>query len=422
MSANAEPFPLDRIPAPGSKNVTLRVDRSAERNLRKRHPWLFAQGIREQSHPGTTGDFAVVFDRKRQFLAIGLYDPHSEIRVRVLHSGSPNPLDDAFFDGRLARCAKKRERLVAAGTTGYRLVHGENEGMPGFVVDRYADSLVVKLYTPAWLPHLARMVPSLLRTRPAERVILRLSRESRERVDELHGLEDGALIHGSQASGPVVFEENRLRFECDVRRGQKTGFFLDQRENRERVERLARDLTGEKEVLNVFSYSGGFSLYAARGGARHVISLDQSRPALEAAQRNFDLNAERREIARAHHETICADAFTSLNEMRHAGRLFDMVVIDPPSFAKNRAEAPKAIAAYERLARLGLSVLKRQGFFVMASCSTRVSEDDFFRAVARAAGHARVRLHELERSAHAIDHPIGFAHGAYLKCLFAKKI
>lgn len=152
-----------------------------------------------------------------------------------------------------------------------------------------------------------------------------------------------------------------------------------------------------------------------------MTSLDQSRPALEAAQRNFALNAQLPDVARAHHETICADAFASLDEMRRSGRRFDMLVIDPPSFAKSRSEVPNAIAAYERLAKLGLALLRRPGHFVMASCSTRVSEDEFFRVVLNTARQQAARPHELERSAHPLDHPVGFAQGAYLKCLFALK-
>ena len=268
---------LDRISGPVGPNVTLRVDRSAERALRKGHPWLFADGIRAASHEGRPGDFAVIFDQRRNFLALGLYDPESPIRVRILHSGKPTPVDAVFFARRVAELAGLRRRLFgrAPGTNAYRLVNGENEGMPGLVADRYAETIVVKLYTLAWLPHLRNVLEPLAREGEAKRVVLRWSRAAAPAAESA-GLPDGTIVCGPELEGPVLFRENDLRFECDPRRGQKTGFFLDQRENRARLEALA----GGKDVLNVFSYTGGFSLYAARGGARSVVSLDASEPAL----------------------------------------------------------------------------------------------------------------------------------------------
>ncbi len=402
------------LPAPSAKNITLRVDRSAERALRKRHPWLFEEGIREQQSEGQAGDYAVIFDHNRNFLAIGLYDPGSSIRVRILHAGKPTPVDADFFHTRFLKMMARREPLIKKGTDGYRLINGENEGMPGFTLDRYADTLVLKLYTPAWVPHLPMLLPLLLEVQPAQRLVLRLSREVMQRKDELFGLSDGALLCGPELAGPVLFRENGLIFECDPLRGQKTGFFLDQRENRERVGNLARG----KDVLNVFSYTGGFSLYAARGGAKKVVSLDLSKPALAAAERNFVLNQEDPQVAAARHELLPADAFQGLKALAEQKRRFDLVIIDPPSFAKRQSEVKNALAAYERLIRLGLKVLRSGGHLVMASCSARVSSEEFFRLVHSAANKAGRPVDEVSRSGHALDHPVGFPEGEYLKCLF----
>ena len=407
---------LEGVPPPADRNVAVRVDRSAERAIRKGHPWLFAEGVRQESHRGAAGDLAVLFDQKRDFLAVGLYDPESPLRVRVLHRGKPRAVDDAFFAERLEELVARRAGLEATGTDGYRLVNGENEGMPGLVADRYGGVVVIKLYTPAWLPHLRRVLPALLAAQPAEHLVLRLSRDTQRRAAELHGLADGDVLLGADLELPVVFRENHLRFECDPVRGQKTGFFLDQRDNRARVETLAAGC----DVLNVFSYTGGFSLAAARGGARRVTSLDQSKPALAAAERNFALNADDPAVAAAEHELVAADAFAWLDERRREGPAYDLVVIDPPSLARRQADVPGALAAYARLVTRGLGCLRSGGTFVMASCSARVPADDFFELVHRVAREAGRPLDEFERTGHAPDHPVGFPQGAYLKCLFAR--
>lgn len=243
---------LAEIPEPSARNIAIRVVPAAERALREGHPWLFAGSIREQSHEGAPGDLAVVFDRKGRFLAVGLYDPHSLIRVRVLQYGEPAPIEREWFARRLAAAAARRaplhDRPAAGRTTGYRLVHGENDGLPGFVVDQYGQTLVIKLYTAAWMPHLQDVLAPLTEIVPAERLVLRLGRAMQERPQYLYGLEDGVILSGPSLDGPVLFWENGLRFEADPIRGHKTGFYLDQRENRARVEPLA----GGKDVLNVF--------------------------------------------------------------------------------------------------------------------------------------------------------------------------
>lgn len=415
--------PLAQIPPPNDRRLALRVTPEARRAIRQGHPWVFDRAITNQRGEGRPGDLAVIFDDRRRFLAIGLYDPASPIRVRVLQHGEPATIDRAFWRDRLAAAAALRAALPGRGVTGYRLVHGENDGLPGLVMDRYGDTLVVKLYTAAWLPHLTDLVAALT-AEPAiparlERVVLRLSREAARQVEAITprtpGLTDGATLVGVPPEGPIRFLENGLRFEADVLRGQKTGFFFDQRDNRARVERLAAG----RRVLNVFAYTGGFSLYAARGGATEILSLDVSAPALAAAERNFALNRDLPAVRAARHRTLAADAFAALGELRGRGERFDLVVVDPPALAKQADEIPAALAAYERLAASALGVTAPGGVLVMASCSSRVTADDFFAAVHRAANRAGRPLRELERTGHAVDHPVRFPEGAYLKCLFA---
>jgi 23S rRNA (cytosine1962-C5)-methyltransferase len=421
---------LKAVPKPSERRIALRVTRNAGRSLRRGHPWLFEEAIQHQSHEGQPGDLAVVFDHKRRFLAVGLYDPHSTIRVRLLQHWQPAAIDRAWFEARIAEAASIRSPLLQAPpentTTGYRLVHGENDGLPGLVVDRYEATLVLKVYTVAWIPHLEDVISGLAGIFPAERTVLRLGRAAQAQPEGLYALEDGQVLLGPDLDGPVLFWENGLRFEADPRLGQKTGFFLDQRDNRSRVEKLVSGLSCEDHgirgvsVLNLFAYTGGFSVYAARGGARRVVSVDLSRPALVAAERNMALNARCPGVAEASHETVCADAFQVLARMGGEGARYDLVVVDPPSFAVKRSQVDGALAAYRNLTGLALGVLRPGGVLVQASCSSRVPAEEFFDAVHRTAQRAGCPLHEIERTGHALDHPIGFPEGEYLKCLFAR--
>lgn len=408
---------LNTLPTPSEKRIAIHVKPAAETALRGGHPWLFDGGIVKQSHAGQPGDLAVIFDRKRRFLAIGLYDPESPIRVKVLQHRQQATIDTAWFHDKLQAAARIRQPLqTAPSTNGYRLVHGENDGLPGLVVDRYADTLVMKLYTAAWLPHLRDVVAGLQQIQAFSRLILRTSRNMQPQAEHF-GLHDGiALIDDDQHAADIQhFHENGLQFGADLIHGHKTGFFFDQRDNRAHV----RDLAAARDVLDVFAYSGGFSVYAAAGGAKRVTSLDVSKQALEAAVANFDLNGDHEQITAAAHEIIAEDAFDALARLHAEGRRFDMVIVDPPSFAKQAGEVDGALAAYARLTHLALDVLADGGLLVSASCSSRVTRDAFFGTIHRAARDAGYRLDEIMRTGHALDHPITFSEGEYLKCLFA---
>lgn len=411
---------LDHIPGPSPKRVVLQVKPAAERALRQGHPWLFDQSIRKQSREGITGDMAVVFDHKDRFLAIGIYDLSSPIRLRILQHNHPADINRSWYRDRLLDAAKLRASLPANRTNGYRLVHGENDGLPGLVVDRYDTNFVLRLDTAAWVNQLPIFLPALLDIVQVERLVLRLSRKVADQPQSLYGLYDGQLLLGPSLEGPVLFQENGLTFEADLVHGQKTGFFLDQRENRARLEELVADREDLRRVLNVFAYSGGFSLYAARGGARSITSVDTSAQALDSAERNFLLNGDRPAVAAAEHETVCDDAFQLFERYGEERRLFDLVVVDPPSFAKRQSEVAGALKAYRRLVNMSLVVLRPGGVLVMASCSSRIRDEEFFgeiNQVIRASGRS---IREIARTGHPIDHPVTFAEGAYLKCLFAE--
>lgn len=415
LSSNGR-SPLNHLPAINVRRVALHVTPQAERAIRQGTPWLFAQAIERQSHTGAPGDLAVIFNHKGRFLAIGLYDPTAPIRARLLHAGEPVTIDAAWFHTQIHTAVARRQPLAEdPQTTGYRLVHGENDGLPGLVVDRYAETCVLKLDTPAWVPHLNEVLAALQTAVSPQRVVLRLSRSVQALEDGLYGLKDGAVLWGDPLHEPVYFLENGLRFEVEPRQGQKTGFFLDQRDNRARVQALAQG----KRTLNVFAYTGGFSLYAARGGAPQVVSLDISQPALAAAARNFKLNQHDPAVAAAAHEMLLGDAFRVLGQLQNGRRQFDLVIIDPPSFARRQEDVPTALATYRRLTRLGLGVLSPGGVLVIASCSSRVLAEHFFTAVIETAQAGKRPLREIARTFQPLDHPVRFTQGAYLKCLFA---
>jgi 23S rRNA (cytosine1962-C5)-methyltransferase len=395
--------------------LAVRVTPDALRRVRAGHPWLFDHSITSLSHPGAPGDLAVVFDDDRKFAAIGLFDPASPIRVKVLHHGRPATIDTAFWTARLQRALDVRRPLTDRGdTTGMRLVNGESDGMPGMVVDRYDRVLVMKLYTTAWIPHLAVVVPALEHVFRPDSVVLRLARSLD--AASLHGLEEGDALVGLPPDGPVVFTEHGLWFEADVTRGQKTGHFLDQRDNRALVRRAASGA----DVLDVFASTGGFTVHAAAGGAASVTAVDLSAPTLAVAGRNLALNHGIESVAACRFEPVVGDAFREMETLARRGRRFDVVVVDPPSFAQRNHEAQRALAAYGKLTGLALRLLRPGGLLVQCSCSSRVTADDFHTAVARAASSAGRPLSNPKRTGHALDHPVAFPEGAYLKAVLAR--
>ncbi len=398
------------------RNIAVRVTSTAEMMIRKRHLWIFDQSITHQSHAGEAGDLAVIFDSKRKFLALGLWDPDSVIRIRILQFAKPAVIDQGWFARKIQAAYTLREVMHAQHTDGYRLVFGENDGLPGLVIDRYAAVFVIKIYSAAWARYLRWIAECLQDLFSYRSLVIRLSRNIAEKVEATYGITDGTVLDGETVEERVLFRENGLIFEADPIRGHKTGFYLDQRENRARVEVLAAG----KSVLNVFSYNGGFSLYAARGNAKTVTSVDMNPLALKSAKRNFAYNLDISGIKSCTHETVEADAFEYLQMAANNQRKFDLVILDPPMFAQNQGQIEKAISTYHQLTRLGLGVLAPGGVLVQASCSSRVSATDFFDAIYAVVQRSGRKIHEIERSGHPLDHPVNFPEGAYLKCLFAR--
>jgi len=394
----------------------IEISKSLQEKIRKGYPWVFHYQILNETGKGEAGDLGVIYNAKNKFLAVGLYDPFSEVRLRILQTGVSRNVDASFFAERLQKALSRRASLEGEGTTGYRMIHGENDGFPGLVLDRYEDTAVLKLYSAAWLPYLERIIPLFQKTLPVQRCVLRLSRNTRAPVEENSSFREGQVLYGPPLTAPVRFRENGLLFEADVLKGQKTGFFLDQRDNRKHIRTLSKD----KTVLNVFSYTGGFSVYAFAGGCRTVLEIDSSSQALETSRAILDLNFPGKLSGKMHFRQLKGDAFQLLKELESQREAFDLVILDPPAFAIKKKQKMKALAAYRRLAEAGARLTLNGGLLFSASCSAHVPPDEFFQEVFSGVDAAEKGYEETLRTGHAIDHPVSFKEGEYLKGIYLR--
>lgn len=395
--------------------MAVRVTPDARRQIAAGHPWVFNESISSISHRGAIGDLAVVFDNERNFAAVGLWDPGSPIRIRVLHHGKPATIDQSFWQERI-EAAIERRSTIGSDTDGYRVLNGENDGFPGLVLDRYAGTMVLKLYSPVWIPHLRALVAVIAARLCPTTLVLRLARTMADQ--RLHGLTEGMALIGDAPAEPVMFRENGLNFEADVVHGQKTGYFLDQRDNRA----LVGSMSAGARVLDVFSASGGFGVYAAAGGAIRVTSVDQSEPALAAGVRNFAHNTTLANVRHCEHDSVAGDAYEVMDRLIHRRKHYDVVVVDPPSFAQRKSNVERALHAYGQLTQRAVRLTRPDGLLVQASCSSRITAEQFFACVRGSAQRAGHDLVEVRRTGHAVDHPVTFPQGSYLKAMFARVV
>ena len=389
--------------------VRLELQRGLGRHLRAGHPWVFRKAVEKLPRipPGSVVDLT----EGGKFVARGYFDPLSPIAVRVLTRDVRESIDGDFFRRRVRSAWEVRERLLdRTDTDSFRLVHGESDGLPGVVADLYAGTVVLKLYSAGLTPARGMLVEAL-RALPGVRSVLGRDQQAGEEGDDEAPGAGARLLWGQEPPDPVVIQERGVRFGVDVRRGQKTGFFLDQRENRALVRRLSRGAS----VLNCFSFSGGFSVNAALGGASRVFSVDQDADALALARENFDRNG----LDPNAHDFLAADVFTVLSSFRDEGRRFDVVILDPPAFAKSQRAVEAAIDGYASLNRQALEVVAPGGLLVTASCSARVTPEAFEGAVKEAGFKGGVDLTLVEERYQPPDHPIRlqFPEGRYLKFL-----
>jgi len=384
-----------------------------ERSLLRRHPWIFSGAVGAVADDLKSGDTVEVRSSDGRFLAWAAYSPTSQIRGRVWSFEQAEMPGPELFRRRLETAfGLRRTLLPATAVDALRLVHGESDGLPGLIVDRYADTLVVQVLAAGcerWRAVLIGLLEELL---GCPRIYERSDTETRE----LEGLprRTGPLV-GAAPSGPMEIAEYGLHFLIDAAGGQKTGFFLDQRANRQRI----RALCAEREVLDCFCYSGGFTLAALAGGARSVVSVDSSSAALELARRNLDSSG----MARARVFWIEADVFRYLRELCAQKRSFDAIVLDPPKFAPTQRHAQAASRAYKDVNLYALKLLRPGGLLATFSCSGGVSAELFQKIVAGAAADAGVSATILERFQAAADHPVllEFPEGEYLKGLLLRR-
>jgi 23S rRNA (cytosine1962-C5)-methyltransferase len=385
--------------------VTLRLSRDLLRVIKRGHPWVFADALRDRPK-APAGSQAVLLDNKRGLpIAWGFYDAGSPLTFRVC--SLTGPLTESWAEQTMSRAFNLRQSLFDAQTTGYRLFNGEGDGLPGLVADLYGQTAVLQLDgngpSGFWnIHHIARWV--------AEKTgVPHVYFKTRSR-----GQSPGEALVGSMPEEPALFLENGVRFTADVIHGQKTGFFLDQRENRRTIGRIAHN----KSVLNVFGYTGGFSVYAGLGGARKVTTVDLSAPALAAAAEHWAMN----QLAPGNHSGIKADAFDFLENAAKKKQRWDMVVVDPPSFATSRESTAKAVTAYQKLIAAGAAVTGSGGLLAAASCSSHITMETFLNICEESVSKAQRRATLLQINSQPADHPtpLAFPEFRYLKFILMR--
>ncbi|WP_439151852.1 class I SAM-dependent rRNA methyltransferase [Winogradskyella sp.] len=389
------------------KRLAVKLNSKGEQFVVKGHPWVFSNSIVKINEDAKTGDLAIIFSKnKNKVVGIGLYDANSPIRIKIIHNAETKAeINSEFFHNKIKLAFEKRTELLKTETNSYRLLFGENDGFPGLIADVYDTVLVVKLYSEIWLPYLEPILKCLQQISNAKTVIMRLSRNLQNSKN--HTLVDGKVIYGKLHNEVVEFIEHGVNFSANVIQGHKTGYFLDHRENRRKV----GEFSNGKTVLDVFSYAGGFSVHALSNGATELTSLDISKQALEIAIANGKLNDYS-----GIHKTIAGDAFIELKKLISKNKKYDVVVIDPPSFAKQQSEIELAKKKYAQLAYLGAQLTAKKGLLVLASCSSRVLAQSFFDLNIQAL-NSQARLYEtILKTKHDVDHPVTFPEGAYLKC------
>lgn len=341
-------------------DVQLRLRKDLLRSIKRGHAWCFSYALEPAEAP--SGSVAALWDRKQdKQIASGIYDPEHPISLRICQTETPFTLDDQWMCRRLMNAAKLREQFFDSGTTGYRFIAGEGDGLPGLIIDFYGDVAVMKLdggapqefYSPAGIAEW------LVDNTCVQTVVLR---------SRMRG-QPGEVIAGPAPRNPVPFLELGMKFTADVINGQKTGFFLDQRENREIIRRASCG----SSVLNLFSFSGGFSIAAGVGGASSVTSVDVAGPAIAAADQHWQLNG----LPDDAHTGIVADCFEYLDASVKEGRRWDVVVCDPPSFAPSEKAKERAVPAYKKLAQLSAKATSPGGLLALASCSSHIDRDEF---------------------------------------------
>ncbi|MGD6735723.1 class I SAM-dependent methyltransferase [Photobacterium leiognathi subsp. mandapamensis] len=387
--------------------ASIYLVKGREKSLRRRHPWVFSRGIdRIDGKPGL-GETVDIYDNKGEWLAKGAYSPQSQIRVRVWSFEKNENIDVNFFIKRLNQAQSLRDILAARdGLTGYRLIAAESDGLPGITIDRYQNFLVCQLLSAGAEAQRDVLIEALQHCYPECSIYER----SDVAVRKKEGLKQRTgVLHGDEPPQFVTIEENGVKINVDIMGGHKTGFYLDQRDSREASVKYVNG----KRVLNCFCYTGGFGLYALKGGAKEVVNVDVSQHALDTALKNAQDNGYPVENA----QFLNADVFKLLREYRDRGELFDVVIMDPPKFAESKSQLVGACRGYKDINMLAMQILKPGGTLLTYSCSGLMDNNLFQKIIADAALDAHRDVQFIERFSQAADHPLDSAYpeGFYLK-------
>lgn len=387
-----------------------------ETAVTKGHPWVFSGAVDRidlTSPDRVLGETIDVLDWKGNFLMRGAYSPVSQIRIRKWTSDPSEVIDIDFFSRKLHRAQQLRKNLVQlANTNAFRLVHAESDGLPGLIVDQYDDTLVMQCLTAGIERWRAIISELLVELTGCSRIYERSDAD----VRKLEGLEERVgSIFGDEPPELIMIEDGENKYFVDVKRGQKTGFYLDQHSNRH----LVGEFTRNKKVLDCFSYTGGFTVTALLGGAEEVMSIDSSASAIDLARRNVALNA----VEEQRVKFFVGDAFRLLRELRDRGETFDIIILDPPKLAPTLAQTQRAARAYKDINLLAFKLLRKDGLLVTFSCSGGISAELFQKIIAGAAKDAAVEGRILVRMHQSADHPVAlnFPEGAYLKGFIVAK-
>ena len=389
------------------KTVQCILQKGKERPVKNRHPWIFSGAIDRIEEGFEAGDLVRVFSEHDQFLGIGYLNPDSQIVVRML-AFEDVAIDEAFFEAKIVQAIEMRRPLIPTGTNAYRLIHSEGDFLSGLTVDIYGDFLVAEFNTAgidAWKPVIVKILRKYF---PAFSIFERSDSDLRK----WEGLKRSVgVLAGSEPPAAIEILENGIKFGVDIEGGQKTGFFLDQRESRA----VVRDLSSGKRVLNCFAYTGGFSVYAAKGGAKEVVSVESSEPAVAMGRKNFERNG----LGAEHGVWAQTDVFDYL---RATKKEFDMIILDPPAFCKNKNQVQDAARGYKDINLQALRQLPKGGLLFTFSCSSYITPDLFQKIIFGAASDAKRDVRILKKTSHAFDHPINIYHpeGEYLKGLLCE--
>ncbi len=383
-----------------------------EESLLNGHLWIFSGALQQPPHWIEPGGLVDVKSATGQFVARGYYNPHTDIAIRILTHDAGEAIDETFLRRRIRDTVALRQIFDPDQTNMYRLIHAEGDALPGLVVDRFADILVAQIHTAGMERLRPLLLDALMEETGVQGLLLRNDGQSRRR----EGLEiEEPAIAAGEVPAQVAVRENGVQFLVDPWQGQKTGFFIDQRDKREALRKYARD----KRVLNCFSYTGGFSVYAAlTGNKTSVTSVDISAPAIDAARQHFILNG----LDPNAHQFLIADVFDYLEQAHRDEEQFDVVVLDPPAFAKTQSARTQALKAYRRLNMLAMQVLRPGGILLSCSCSGVVGMDDLLGVLSQVAQRLHRSVQLLETYTHGVDHPINLAMPeiSYLKAVFCR--